>query len=60
MLDYTQIEQLLPKGVSKMREVPADNTLALYLKQDTFEKRDWKPLREYLRSVNWDIIFVLI
>lgn len=60
MIDANILSELLPSSyIHKIREITSDNKLAVYTNQEGFYKNNWTPLREYLRSINWDVLFIL-
>lgn len=54
-----QILNLLPKNGINFKELHHTKELAIYTTYDGFYRYDWKPLRDYVKSQDWNLLFIL-
>jgi hypothetical protein len=51
--------EYLPKDTIEVKELPSTQELIIKVTYDEFFKCDWKPLRQYLKSKDWKILFII-
>lgn len=59
MIDIEKLITYLPKKGISFKELSNSKECAIYTSYDGFYKYDWKPLRDYVKSIDYELLFIL-